>query len=234
VKFGYLIAASLLVASAPTHAAEPVAQSPEMDMRCYLAARTAGALPIDPRAAVITDMLGRFYLGRMSGQLSDTEIKALASTQNAALKAKDFPDLIEPCATFLYERDANVADDTLQGLDKDASDAKPETKPAPRTPELDMRCHMFARHLITTATDPLSKLAAAEWLSFYLGRASSQLSDAELATVSGSEAKTAGIWGTPGLIEQCKDYADRRSVEVAELINQGKKQDAASATGSEE
>lgn len=91
MKPGYLALILALAASTTSGAAEPAAQTqtPAMDMRCFLISSAAQQTLPDENMKQIAMLTGLFYLGRVSGQMTDTEMEAAAFAEAKALKTAD-------------------------------------------------------------------------------------------------------------------------------------------------
>ena len=238
MKLSHMFAASLLVAGAPARAAEPVVQTPAMDMRCYVMARTLSALAAShPKIKQRTEAWSMFYLGRVSTGLPDSEIETLAVTETEAVETEDATDLVVHCGTFVREREAKVTRGILQGLRKEAGNAEqmpsslaPAAEPDAHPLGKEMLCHITTRDLALMGMPQ----TAQSWSIFYLGRISSQLPDAEMVDLAEAEARAfaTGTFATrdiADLLAQCGAFVNKRGQETTQAIERGKKNGAAPA-----
>lgn len=119
MKLGYLALIPALAAStaslatdtaskaqAQTKAQTPAAtvQTPAMDMRCFLISSAAQQTLPDENMRQIAMLTGLFYLGRVSGRMTDAEMETSAFNEAKALKTVDgqkMQSLFVQCGEFM-------------------------------------------------------------------------------------------------------------------------------------
>lgn len=120
MKFGYLLAAPALFVSISASAAEPVVQTPEMDMRCYLTIYGHQKTLTDPVEQNQAMFISMFFVARLSAQLPVSELKPLAIKESVALKMEQPSGLLTQCALFVREQL-----NTLKSFGEDLRNIKP-------------------------------------------------------------------------------------------------------------
>lgn len=118
MKLGYLAFIPALLASTAALAADPApqARTPAMDMRCFLISSAAQQTVPDQNVRQIAMMTGLFYLGRVSGQMTDAQMEAVALAEAKALKTADSQTvqaLFAQCGEFM-----GTKGQTLQAMGK--------------------------------------------------------------------------------------------------------------------
>ncbi|HEY4547521.1 MAG TPA: hypothetical protein VIG90_14005 [Pedomonas sp.] len=115
MKLGYLALIPALAASTASLAADtaskaeaqtPAAtvQTPAMDMRCFLISSAAQQTLPDENMRQIAMLTGLFYLGRVSGRMTDAEMETSAFNEAKALKTVDgqkVQSLFVQCGEFM-------------------------------------------------------------------------------------------------------------------------------------
>ena len=92
---GFVFFSVLLMSNTAT------AQSSQNDVRCFLVSNIFAKAAKDPKARKLAEAGVYFYLGRIDGRVSGTQLKRTVREQSKALSAANASAVMAGCARFM-------------------------------------------------------------------------------------------------------------------------------------